>query len=541
MPNKRSQPLSSSSTSTRNLAVFESIDFDLAIVGGGITGAGIARHAAKCGLKVALLEANDYASGTSSRSSKLIHGGLRYLAMGDIGLVRETALERKNVHKIAPHLAEAAWMVLPVKSRASLLKFRAGIGTYERLGAVAVKDRHKNFDAAGLAEFEPALDRERYPWACAYREYVTDDARLVLAVLRGARLEGAMIANYLEVTGHNIRDGKVVGLKARCKITNSNIQVKARVVVNATGPWVEKSIEAWENHKAKVSLHLSKGVHIVVPHERLPLKNIVVMNTSDKRSTFAVPRGDITYIGTTDTSYAGLPTLWPEIEQADVDYLLETIPKYFPGVNLVRNDVVAAWAGLRPLVHEPGKSSRELSRKDEIWIGDKTGMISMAGGKLTGFRKMAEDAVAVVGKSLGYDLVCKDPLAVLPGGNMKSVTQASKALADSHKLSPDNALRLTRLYGSEAAEVIALNNKPVAKGSRIFCGEVDWAIIHDSALTLEDVLYRRLRTVWFEPDEVVQVLQAIASRMANQLGWSEEEKTRQIELVNTQILRDNAF
>ena len=530
-----------SSLSARNLSVFESIDFDLAIVGGGITGAGIARHAAKCGLKVALLEANDFSSGTSNRSSKLIHGGLRYLAMGDIGLVRETALERKNVHKMAPHLAEPAWMVLPVKNRGSLLKFRAGIGTYERLGAVAVKDRHKNFNEAELAEFEPALNRERYPWACAYREYVTDDARLVLAVLRAAQSDGAMIANHLEVTGLELQNGKVAGVKAQCKITGTSIRVNAKVVVNATGPWVENSIEHWEKHEAKVRLHLSKGVHIVVPHNRLPIKNIVVMTTSDKRSTFAVPRGDITYIGTTDTSYTGPPVIWPEILQEDVDYLLESIPKYFPGANLTRSDVVAAWAGLRPLVHEPGKASRELSRKDEIWISDHTGLISMAGGKLTGFRKMAEDAIAVVGNALGCDLVCKDPLSTVPGGDLESVAQASAELASSHNLSLENALRLTRLYGSEAGEVIELNNEPVATDSRFFCGEVDWAISRESAMTLEDMMYRRLRTVWFEPSEVDLVLEPVANRMARQLGWSDDELNQQIKAVRKQINDDTVF
>ena len=530
-----------SSLSTRNLAVFESIDFDLAIVGGGITGAGIARHAAKCGLKVALFEANDFSSGTSNRSSKLIHGGLRYLAMGDIALVRETALERKHVHQMAPHLAEPAWMVLPVKSRTSLLKFRAGIGTYERLGAVAIEDRHKNLNETELAEFEPALDRDSFPWACAYREYVTDDARLVLAVLRAAQSDGAMVANHLEVTGLELLDGRVAGLRAQCKFTNTAIRVNAKVVVNATGPWVEKSIERWENHEAKVRLHLSKGVHIVVPHELLPLNNIVVMGTSDKRSTFAVPRGDITYIGTTDTSYSGPPVVWPEILKEDVDYLLEAIPKYFPGVHLKRTDVVAAWAGLRPLVHEPGKASRELSRKDEIWISDHTGMISMAGGKLTGFRKMAEDAIEVIGNALGCDLVCKDSLATVPGGDIESVAQASVDLAKTHKLSSKNALRLTRLYGSEASEVIALNNKPIADSSRIFCGEVDWAMSHESAMTLEDMMYRRLRTVWFEPAEVDLVLEPIAERMASQLGWSKDEKDQQLEAVRKQIKDDGTY
>ncbi|MBV1904776.1 MAG: glycerol-3-phosphate dehydrogenase/oxidase [Pseudomonadales bacterium] len=526
---------------SRNIAAFESIEFDLAIVGGGITGAGIARHAAKCGLKVALLEANDFASGTSSKSSKLIHGGLRYLAMGDIGLVRETALERKKVHQMAPHLAEPAWMLFPLKSQLSLLKFRVGIGIYERLGAVRAKDRHKNFSRRELVEFEPCLDSDTFALGCAYREYVTDDARLVLAVLRAAQSDGAMTLNYAEVTGLDLQDQQIGGLRVRCKISGRDLRIKSKVVVNATGPWVEKSIKNWENYPAKVKLHLSKGVHIAVPHECLPLSSILVMDTHDGRSIFAIPRGDITYIGTTDTSYDGPPTLWPRVLAEDVDYLLDVLPDFFPKAKIQKRHIVAAWAGLRPLVHQPGKSSRELSRKDEIWVSDTTGLISMAGGKLTGFRKMAEEALVVVGKSLGYDLACKDPLSLLPGGDIESVDQEVAKLKSIYGLTDKNALRMVRLYGGEASQVIVLGRQPVAESSCIFVGEIDWAITRESALTLEDVVYRRLRIVWYEPQELDLVLEPIALLMSRYLGWSDAERCQELVAVRKQMADERRF
>ncbi len=226
------------------LDALESRSFDLVLIGGGITGAGTAREAASRGLSVALLEAGDWAVGTSSRSSKLIHGGLRYLAQGEVGLVRETALERKQIFRIAPHLAEPRWMVLPCRNRATLMKFRVAIHAYEKLGSVEAVDRHENWSEAELMREEPLLDRSRFPYACAYREYLTDDARLVLANVRGAVGLGALALSYAPVRELLVEAGRASGVLARCAETGREILVRGRCVVNAPGPGTRRS-GAW--------------------------------------------------------------------------------------------------------------------------------------------------------------------------------------------------------------------------------------------------------------------------------------------------------
>ncbi|MCX5739752.1 MAG: glycerol-3-phosphate dehydrogenase/oxidase, partial [Proteobacteria bacterium] len=330
----------------RTLDALEREHFDCVVVGGGITGAGVAREAALRGLRVALLEARDFASGTSSRSSKLIHGGLRYLAMGDIALVRDTALERKRVFALAPHLAERRWMLVPARSYAGLLKFRAGLASYEKLGAVEAPDRHHNWNAADLAREEPMLRRDRFRYACVYREYLTDDARLVLANLRDAVRRGAVVLNHVPVNGITVEAGHAAGVVARCSRSGRSVRVRARCVVNAAGPWVE-AVRRLEEPAALPWLHLSKGIHVAVSFSRLPLRQIAILGTADKRSIFAIPRGDVVYLGTTDTSYQHGADPEPPVLRDDVEYLLEPVPRYFDTAPLHLADCVTAWAGLR--------------------------------------------------------------------------------------------------------------------------------------------------------------------------------------------------
>ncbi len=514
--------------------------FDLLVIGGGITGAGIARDAALRGLSVALIEADDFAVGTSSRSSKLIHGGLRYLAMGDIALVRETALERKAVHRMAPHLAEPYWMLVPAKSRMSLLKFRTGITAYEKLGAVAEADLHRNWSGEELAYHEPKLDQGRFPHACAYREYLTDDARLVLAALRAAAGAGAVVASRLPAT-ELLREGeRVIGVRARCALAGSEPEIRARAVVNAAGPWADR-VAALEAPREGSRLHLSKGVHIVLPASRLPVRNLVVLTAEDKRSIFAIPRGATVYLGTTDTSYTGDDWQWPEIEPEDVRYLLEPVTRYFDVPELSPEDVVAAWAGLRPLIAEPGKEAKEMSRKDEVWIGPG-GLITIAGGKLTGFRKMAEEVMVRVAERLEKTLPPTPEATPLPGGDfVGDLEHRARALPGVDNLGRACADRLVRLYGSEADAVLASGAEPLVAGGEVLCGEVDWAVNVEAAHTLEDVVYRRTRAAWYSPAERDALLAPAAARMAQLLGWDEGEQQRQIGAVRQRYADEMAF
>jgi glycerol-3-phosphate dehydrogenase len=522
-----SRPSLTPSSRADRLDELEAERFDVIVIGGGITGAGVARDAAARGLRVAVLESDDFAAGTSSRSSKLIHGGLRYLATGEVDLVRRTARERTGVHAMAPHLAEPCWMVVPARSRASVTKFRAGIGTYEKLGGIADVDRHSVWRDGEITANEPHLRTDPYQWAVAYREYLTDDARLVLGVLRAAVGSGAVVASRVPVVDLVRIGDRIDGVVARCTTTDREVIVSGDVVVNAAGPWVE-SIARMEQDPPASRLHLSKGVHVVVPRDRFPVNHLVICDTPDKRSIFTIPRGDIVYIGTTDTSYHGDRPLWPEIDLADVEYLLAPMTKYFDIEPLAPSDVVAAWAGVRPLIAQAGKDPKEMSRKDEVTVGPG-GMISIAGGKLTGFRRMAEDVVKVVAKQLGRTLPDGPGTAPIPGGTV--VEQGDDRQGQ----------RLWRLYGSEATEVLALGSEPLVEGAPVVTGEVDWAIDVESASTLVDVVYRRTRVAWYVPRHREALCAAIAGRMAEKLGWTAQRRADEQAEVGAKFADELAF
>jgi len=508
--------------------------FDVAVVGGGITGAGVARHAALAGLSTVLLEASDFAAGTSSRSTKLIHGGLRYLAMGDVALVRETALERKRLFRMAPHLTEPKWMLVPARSLLGRMKLRLGITAYEMLGAVANGDKHRNLDAAGLEAEEPLLDRDRYPYACCYREYLTDDARLVLATLRGAAVRGAEVCNHVRVTGlAQDRDGVTVDCVDA--LADGSFSLRARVVVNATGPWAEELFRPGANEPRR--LHLSKGVHVGVPRNRLPVRNMVMLTAADGRPVFAIGRGSVTYVGTTDTTVEGGPDLWPDVSLPDVEYLLRPLADHFRGCHVDASDIVSAWAGLRPLINQPGKAAREMSRKEEVWTDGR--LITIAGGKLTGFRIMAELVMARVASVLERRLTLTDPLEVLPGGAERDLEALLARVVDRYGISEQTGRRLIRLYGSEVFDV--LGDVPTAITPAVFAEELDWAVTEESAMNLEDVVYRRLRVPWFHPEDTEAVAIAAAGRMARHFDWPASRQQQELNALASRLSRDLTF
>jgi len=515
--------------------------FDCVVIGGGISGAGIAREASQRGLSVALLEAEDYASGTSSRSSKLIHGGLRYLAMGDVGLVRTTALERKAIFRLAPHLAERRWMVVPTRSWAGLLKMRTGITTYEKLGAVEGDDLHRNWSVDEIHEHEPAIDTGVFKHACVYREYLTDDAHLVLANLRSAAARGAAVLNHAPVVAVTLEDGRAGGVEVRCQQSGRRVRVRARCVINAAGPWVEP-VRRLEDPDAPPLLHLSKGVHIVMRAETLPINNLVVCNTADRRTVFVIRHGEITYVGTTDTTYQPGHAYWPEVSGEDVDYLLEPLARTFRTPTPTRDDVVSAWAGLRPLIAEPGKEPKEISRRDEVLVGPGK-VVTIAGGKLTGYRPMAREALEAAAAACDLRLAPPaDDEEPLPGGDFDGdLGRLERELVASAGVTPVCAARMVRLYGTEVADIAAMGAAPLAEGSAVLASEVDWAISQEGAATLEDMVYRRLRTALYSPDSAKPTVEAAARRMAARLGWDEARIGVEIGAVRARMAADLAF
>jgi glycerol-3-phosphate dehydrogenase len=498
-----------------------SADLDLLVVGGGITGAGIARDAALRGLSTALVEAVDFAAGTSSRSSKLIHGGVRYLAQGDVGLVREAAAERLVLKRIAPHLAVPVTMLIPTYARATHLKLSAGLWTFEKLATVEPADRHRMLDRAQALASEPALAAEHLFGAAAYGEYLTDDARLVLDNVRGAHIAGALCVNHAEVT--TLERGTAV---VRDALGGGEVHVRARVIVNAAGPWASE-VERRAGIGKGLRLQLTKGVHLVVARERLPLRHVVVMNARDKRSVFAVPRDDVTYVGTTDTLF-DRAVLTPGVTRDDVTYLLDAANRVFGGAPLTERDVVGSWSGLRPLLHQEGKVPSEISRRDEVLVDESTGLISIAGGKLTAYRAMAERVVDLVCERLDRrGLPCRSGELPLPSAR-GTVPRPADLAATLPGLDPRHAERLIRLYGVDATDV---TRQAAALGgvSAVVHAQVERAIEHEMALTLEDILERRTRLLLFDAQQGLAVAEEVAALAAQRLGWNRERTARELD------------
>ncbi len=494
--------------------------FDVAVIGGGITGAGIARDAAMRGLSVALVEARDFAAGTSSRSSKLVHGGIRYLAQGDMALVREAALERKTVRNIAPHLARRTQFIVPARNRAAIAKFRTGLWTYEKLGSVEADDRHQLWNSERLGREEPALRTEELAGAIVYPEYITDDARLTLANIRSAAAYDAVVANYAQVTAITCANGVAQALVVTDHLDSANtVEVRARVIVNAAGPWADH-VRGLESADAGQRLVLSKGVHLVFSRQRLPINNTITMTAADKRGVFIVPRDAVAYLGTTDTFYDE-STYWPAISGADIDYLLDAANRVFRTPPLQRSDVLGMWSGVRPLIAEPGKKSpSEISRRDEV-MTSPAGIITIAGGKLTAYRRMAERIVDLCLKRLDRPGISSTTAQnALPGGAFAGTPAllAQGLVTLGH--SQCDADRLVMLYGTEAEDL--------AVGG--VATEARHAVLCEGALTLEDYWIRRSARAHFDLDGGIGTLTAAADAMAPLLGWTPAESMRQVEL-----------
>ncbi|MDX1942322.1 MAG: FAD-dependent oxidoreductase, partial [Saprospiraceae bacterium] len=336
--------------------------FDLAIIGGGITGAGIALDAASRGMKVALVEMHDFASGTSSKSTKLIHGGLRYLKQFEIGLVREVGRERAVVHRLAPHLVTAEKMLLPLTEGGSYSKFTTSIGlmVYDFLAEVEHEDKRRMLGREATLAEEPLLRKDILKGSGLYAEYRTDDARLTIEIIKTASQYDALCINYVKTEDFIYKDGLIAGVQCKDLLSNEIFDIKANYVINAAGPWVDELRKKDKSLKGKHLFH-SKGVHLVVPYDKLPLKHSVYFDVPDGRMMFAIPRHRATYLGTTDTPYhEDLNNII--ITQDDVEYILNAVNNMFPDVKLATEDVESSWAGLRPLIHEEGKSASEMSR-----------------------------------------------------------------------------------------------------------------------------------------------------------------------------------
>ena len=522
--------------------------FDLVVVGGGITGAGVALDAASRGLSVALIERNDFASGTSSKSTKLIHGGLRYLKNLEIGLVREVGQERAVVHKIAPHLVRPEKMLLPLVEGGSLGKLSTSMAlwVYDFLADVGGEDKRVMLSKEETIETEPLLRRDILKGGGFYAEYRTDDARLTIENVKTAQHHGAVAANYVEATGFIYNDDKqIVGVSCHDRYGGKDFTIACDHVISSAGPWVD-DLRKIDKSMTNKRLFLSKGVHIVVPRERLPLAHACYFDVADGRMLFAIPRLRCTYIGTTDTPYTGDPNAVP-VYREDVEYLLRATNEIFPTVDLSVEDVESSWAGVRPLIFEEGKTAGEMSRKDEIFESE-SGLLSIAGGKLTGYRKMAERVVNRLGKQLHdegeedlHDTTTRK--IVLTGGPFRDFDEVlayEEEIAgrlDAASLAPDRAAYLVANYGKQTPEIIALaaDRLETTDVARLAAAEAAWSIEHELALYPVDWIERRSGRLYFDLPSIEPVLEEVLDVFAKAYAYTEAELDRQRERVRQAI------
>ncbi|MBN2909848.1 FAD-dependent oxidoreductase [Polycladomyces sp. WAk] len=512
-------------------------EWDLLVIGGGITGAGIALDAQTRGIQTALIEMQDFAAGTSSRSTKLVHGGLRYLKQLEFGLVAEVGRERAIVYENAPHVTTPEWMLLPIVRGGTYGKWAASFGVYlyDRLAGVKKSERRKMLNAEETLAKEPLLRKEGLKGSCIYVEYRTDDARLTLEVLKEAVAQGALAVNYVKATDFLYRDGKLIGVKAMDLLQRRELVIKARKIVNAAGPWVDFLREK-DGSKQGKTLHWTKGVHIVVDQSRFPLRHAVYFDTPDGRMVFAIPRDGKTYIGTTDTDYHE-DLEHPRITVEDRDYLLRAVNRMFPSLGLTPHDVESGWAGIRPLIHEAGKSPSEISRKDEMFRSD-SGLITIAGGKLTGYRKMAQKVVDLVASELEAETKqnfgpCRTADLPLSGGKFGGSAHYPAFLKEQIQagmewgLAREEAEKLVRRYGSNVGLVYDIVKKRSEEAASfglppdVFAALV-YGVEHEMTATPSDFFIRRTSAMFFDIDWVRRWKEPVTSAMAHLLGWDEE-------------------
>ena len=527
----------------------QSTEFDLLIIGGGITGAGIALDAASRGMKVALIEKNDFASGTSSKSTKLIHGGLRYLKQFDFWLVKEVGTERAIVHDLAPHLVVPEKMILPLIEEGTYGSWLTSIGlkVYDILASVEGEDKRKMLDKAEALEKEPLLPKDILNGAGYYAEYRTDDARLTIEVLKTALDYNAKIINYTEASKFIYEDNRVVGTNVKDTISNTSFDIKAKYVVNATGPWVDE-LRQINHSKIGKRLHLTKGVHLVVAHEKLPVKQSVYFDVPDGRMMFAIPRGKVTYFGTTDTNYQ-LDKNNVETNLVDATYLISAVNNMFPNIQLTLDDIQSSWAGLRPLIHEEGKSSSELSRKDEIFVSD-TELISIAGGKLTGYRKMAERIVDLVAKKYErrFDTKfeeIKTKEIALSGGTFENYhevliyTDAIQNRIAEVDFDRKDAEYLVHNYGKQTDIILQKFDDLMHDNmqEKMIIAEVWFTINYEMTCTPTDFFMRRTGRLFFDTHSVFLYKEYVLDLFKTHFSWDEKTTEKhQLELEEKILL-----
>ena len=514
--------------------------FDLVVIGAGIVGAGVAWDAALRGFGVALVEQDDFAFGTSSRSSRMIHGGLRYLEYLHLGLVREASQERGVLLRLAPGLVRRTPFLIPFyqHDHPGPRVMNAGLAVYEMLGSVSRAQHHRMLTPREALARESVLLADGLKGAARYYDALCDDARLVWAVARAAARAGAVICNHARVVGLSRNaSGSLAALSVRDRMRGREVEVRAACVVNAAGPWAD-AVRSLDEPGARPLLRPTKGIHLVFRRDRFPCTHAVVFSSPrDHRKLFLVPWGKFAYVGTTDTDYQGA------LEDAsananDVSYMLDAMRASFHGVQGAENDILSTWAGVRNLLRDdeerPGRVSRE-----HRYVVSPAGLITVAGGKLTTFRSMAADIVDLASKQMR---IPRRP-AITRGQPLVPHV----AVPDEGELEDDLMRQLVWSYGGEAWNVVrrALDAPELAgrlePGLAYPWACVTHAIEEEMAQTVSDVLIRRTRVILESPDGGMKLAPRVAQRLARTLGWDSAESHRQLREYQHYVQLSRAF
>jgi glycerol-3-phosphate dehydrogenase len=537
-------------TRREQLAALASRSFDLLVVGGGITGCGVAHEAALRGLSIALVEKGDFASGTSSRSSRLVHGGVRYLETGQIHLVFESSAERRHLLRLAPHLVRPLPFTWPVYAGARISRWKLGAGlfAYDALAMFRNVARHERLSARGVLECEPMLRADALRGGARYFDAATDDARLTLANAVGAAEAGAVVVNHAPVATLRVDGGQVAGASVVDRLTGSEFEVRARVVVNATGPWSDdlRALDelATTERSDGAAVRGSKGAHISVPRARVGNRDaLTLLVPADGRVFFVLPAGVQAIIGTTDSFTSASPDA-VRATRADVRYLLQAVNAYFPRASLGDGDVVSAWAGIRPLLPSAAASPGRASREHAVAVS-ASGLVSITGGKLTTYRVMAHDVVRTVLEQLGRSPGRRDQSrnTPLPGGDFDSV---ELLVEQASRLTNDESLaaRLVRAHGTRWRDVWREIQSEgggdlVETGLPYTAGELRYSVDAELACTLGDLLIRRTHLAHESRDHGLRAAARVAEAVAPLLGWDRLARGRAIRAFESEI--ENEF
>ncbi|WP_067799312.1 glycerol-3-phosphate dehydrogenase [Actinomadura formosensis] len=524
-------------------------EFDVVVVGGGIVGAGAALDAATRGLSVAVVEARDFASGTSSRSSKLIHGGLRYLEQYNFDLVREALTERSLLlQQIAPHLVQPVPFLLPTTHRVwERAYFGAGVALYDvlafQMGSTRGVPHHRHLTRRGALRLAPSLRKDAFTGAIQYWDAQVDDARYVMTVLRTAAEYGAQIASRTQCVGF-LREGeRVTGLRIRDLEANTTSEVRAKQVVNATGVWTD-DIQELVGGRGQIHVKASKGIHLVVPKDRIHSSAGIILRT-EKSVLFVIPWGRHWIIGTTDTAW-DLDRAHPAASKADIDYVLDHVNAVL-NTPLTHDDVEGVYAGLRPLLTGETEETSKLSR-EHVVAHPVPGLVLVAGGKYTTYRVMAKDAIDAVAHGLDGKIPqsCTDRVPLVGGDGFQAMWNARHRLAARSGLHVARVEHLLRRYGTLVDDLLDLISdkpdlgKPLTGAEDYLRAEVVYAATHEGARHLNDVLARRTRISIETWDRGVGVAQEAADLLTPVLGWSKKQRDREIEYYRKRVEAERA-